>query len=98
MIVLVETERLSPVQVDAVARTVLPVVGAVHPDGMVMLACEPVSKAALAVKVNVKLLPELPAVTLLGFTTIVPSPFAAPTIRVAENVSAGASCWVAVTL
>ena len=40
MIVLPKTVRLSPVQVDP-ASTVLAVVGAVHPDGIVIVACEP---------------------------------------------------------
>ena len=89
--------RLSPVQVDP-PSAVFAVVGAVHPDGTVIVACEPKANSPLAVKVKVKLLPVVPPVTLLGFTIIVPSPLPAPTVNVAEKLSAGLSCCVAVTV
>src|SRR5512139_3525186 len=54
------------------------VVGGVQPAGIVSATWEPGPKSPMsAVKVNVSVLPELPYVTLVGLTDILPSPSAA---------------------
>jgi hypothetical protein len=66
----------------------LAVVGAVHPDGIVIVACEPARyELAGAVKVKVKLLLVVPPVTVVGFTTMVPSPLPATIVNVAERLT-----------
>src|SRR5260221_13354330 len=54
-------------------------VGAVQPAGTTMVACEPKIKSLPDgdVKVNVNVFPVLPAATIVGLATIVPSPLLA---------------------
>src|SRR2546426_2111508 len=60
-----------------VVTTTLLEVGAVHPAGTRIVAWEPGGLKSLplgAAKVNVRVLPMVPAMTLVGLTVIVPSP------------------------
>jgi hypothetical protein len=65
-----------PVPHVLVATVTLELVGAVHPAGTEIVACEPALKslAFWAVKVKVKLFPVLPAGAVIGLTVIVPCP------------------------
>jgi hypothetical protein len=73
---------VAAVHVPAVTATCpapVPLIGAVQLAGTERVSCEPALKGPVlgAVKVNVKLLPVLPATALVGVTVIVPEPLAA---------------------
>ena len=76
--------KLADVQLPFVTVT-LPGAGGGHPAGTVMRAWELALKSLpfVAVKVNVKLFPVLPAATVVGLTTMVPSPLEAlPSVKI----------------